>query len=127
MPPRGAAQAQRVKEAVRQFWSRTRCGSWDATAPEGTREYYDQIERRRYELEPFIHGYAEVGSTADQEVLEVGVGLGPDHVQFARAGAHLPGGDLTQPGVDLVRQRLDLSGLSPRPPGAAAAHPSFPP
>ena len=52
------AQAQPVKEAVRQFWSRTPCGSWDATAPEGTPEYFEQVERRRYELEPFIHRYA---------------------------------------------------------------------
>jgi ubiquinone/menaquinone biosynthesis C-methylase UbiE len=112
MTPTGAAQAQPVKEAVRQFWSRTPCGSWDATAPEGTREYYDQVERRRYELEPFIHGYAEFASTRDQEVLEIGVGLGTDHIQFARAGAHLSGVDLTQRGVDLVRRRLDLEGLS---------------
>ena len=101
-----------AKQEVHGFWSRTPCGSWDATAPEGTREYYDQIEARRYELEPFIHDYAEFGSTRGQKVLEIGVGTGTDHVQFARAGAELHGVDLTEKSVELVARRLEHEGLS---------------
>lgn len=104
-------QAEQTKGAVRSFWERTPCGSWDASAPEGTREYFDQIERRRYELEPFIHRYARFGETRGQRVLEIGVGLGSDHVQFARAGAELTGVDLTVRGVELVGRRLALEGL----------------
>jgi ubiquinone/menaquinone biosynthesis C-methylase UbiE len=104
-------QAEQTKGAVRSFWERTPCGSWDASAPEGTREYFDQIERRRYELEPFIHRFARFGETRAQRVLEIGVGLGTDHVQFARAGADLTGVDLTPKGVELVGRRLALEGL----------------
>ncbi len=104
--------AEQTKDEVRSFWSRTPCGSWDATAPEGTREYYDQIEARRYELEPFIRGYAEFDESTGRSVLEIGVGLGTDHVQFARAGAELYGVDLTDRGIDLVRRRLELEGLA---------------
>jgi ubiquinone/menaquinone biosynthesis C-methylase UbiE len=103
--------ATQTKEEVRRFWSRTPCGSWDATAPEGTPEYYAQIANRRYELEPFIHHFAEFGSTRGQSVLEIGVGLGTDHIQFARAGAELHGIDLTERGIELVRRRLELEGL----------------
>jgi SAM-dependent methyltransferase len=101
-----------TKDQVRSFWSRTPCGSWDATAPEGTREYFDQIETRRYQLEPFIPGLARFDATRGQSVLEIGVGLGTDHVQFARAGADLHGVDLTDRGIELVRQRLELESLS---------------
>jgi SAM-dependent methyltransferase len=104
-------QAERTKGAVRSFWERTPCGSWDATAPEGSREYFDQVERRRYELEPFIPGFAGFESAKDRDVLEIGVGLGTDHVRFARAGARLVGVDLTEKGIDLVRRRLSLEGL----------------
>jgi SAM-dependent methyltransferase len=103
---------EQVKDEVRSFWDRTPCGSWDATAPEGTREYFEQIEARRYELEPFIPAYADFESTAGLEVLEIGVGVGTDHVRFARAGAVLHGVDLTEHGVDLVRTRLGLEGLA---------------
>ena len=40
------------------------------------------------------------------------MGLGTDHVQFARAGADLHGIDLTERGVELVRRRLELEDLS---------------
>ena len=103
--------ATTTKEQVYGFWSRTPCGSWDATAPEGTKEYYDQIEARRYELEPFIKHYADFESTKGRSVLEIGVGVGTDHVQFARAGADLHGIDLTQKSIELVQRRLELEGL----------------
>lgn len=105
-----AGQAE-TKEEVRRFWNRTPCGSWDATAPEGSREYYDQVEARRYELEPFIKDLAGFDATRGQKVLEIGVGLGTDHVQFARAGADLHGVDLTEKGIELVGRRLELEGL----------------
>jgi ubiquinone/menaquinone biosynthesis C-methylase UbiE len=101
-----------TKDQVRSFWNRTPCGSWDATAPEGTPEYFAQIEARRYELEPFIGRFAQFRTTSGQSVLEIGVGLGTDHVQFARAGASMHGVDLTDKGVDLVGRRLALEGLS---------------
>lgn len=111
----GGAPSTRVEEAkreVRRYWEAEPCGSSDATAPEGTSEYYRQIERRRYELEPFIPRFARFESTAGQKVLEIGVGMGSDHVQFARAGAQLQGIDLTERGVELVRRRLVLEDLS---------------
>ena len=114
-----------TKQDVRSFWSRTPCGSWDASAPEGTSEYFGQIERRRYELEPFIHRFAAFGHAARQSVLEIGVGLGTDHVQFARAGAHLHGVDLTERGVELVRRRLELEGLQSELRVADAEHLPF--
>ncbi len=100
-----------VKSQVRSFWNRTPCGSWDATAPEGTREYYEQIEARRYELEPFIRRYADFESTRGLSVLEIGVGLGTDHAQFARAGAELNGVDLTERSIELTAARFRLEGL----------------
>jgi len=99
-------QTRAIKSEVRRFWETTPCGSGSATAPEGTRAYYTQVERHRYETEPFIHRFAEFGSTQDLQVLEIGVGLGTDHLQFARAGARLHGIDLTERGVELVRARL---------------------
>jgi ubiquinone/menaquinone biosynthesis C-methylase UbiE len=112
LPPRmPATQTEEQKGAVRRFWERTPCGSWDASAPEGTREYFDQIEQRRYELEPFIHRLARFDETRGKRVLEIGVGLGTDHVQFARAGAQLTGVDLTDKGIELVARRLELEDL----------------
>jgi ubiquinone/menaquinone biosynthesis C-methylase UbiE len=108
----GGSVAEELKREVRRYWEAEPCGTTAASAPEGTEEYYSQIERRRYELEPFIHRFAQFESTAGQNVLEIGVGAGTDHVQFARAGAELHGIDLTEHGVELVRRRLALEDLS---------------
>ena len=102
---------EETKRRVRKFWEDEPCGSVHGEAPEGTREYFDQIERRRSELEPFIPEFADFDGASGKALLEIGVGLGTDFVRFARAGANVTGIDLTEHGVQLVRKRLALEGL----------------
>jgi SAM-dependent methyltransferase len=105
-------KSSNLKQRVRQFWDDTPCGSKHAEAPEGTRLFFEQVERSRYELEPFIQAYADFESARGETVLEVGVGLGTDIVRFARAGALVTGIDFSERSVELTRQRLALEGLS---------------
>jgi SAM-dependent methyltransferase len=100
-----------TKEAVRGYWEAHPCGAKLADAERDSPEFFAEVERTRFELEPFIHDFAEFPRWAGRDVLEVGVGLGTDFVQFARAGANLVGIDLTEAAVQLVRRRLDLEGL----------------
>ncbi len=100
-----------TKGRVQDFWEGEPCGSVHADAPEGTREYFDQVEQRRNELEPFIPRFAEFESSRGKRLLEIGVGLGTDFIRFARAGAQVTGVDLTEHAVELVRRRLALEGL----------------
>lgn len=101
-----------LKKQVKEFWEREPCGSGAAQATRFTREYFDEIEENRYRLEPFIHRFAQFSRQRGKKVLEVGVGAGTDHLQFARAGAHLSGIDITDVAVDMVTKRLALEGLS---------------
>ena len=96
---------------MRSFWESEPCGWAHGDAPEGTKEFFDQIERRRDELEPYIARFADFAGSRDKRVLEIGVGLGTDFVRFARAGAIATGVDLTERGVELVRRRVELEGL----------------
>jgi ubiquinone/menaquinone biosynthesis C-methylase UbiE len=109
-PPAPAAVDQ--KRRVRSFWEHEPCGVVHAEAPEGTREFYDQIEQRRSELEPFIERFADFEGARGKRLLEIGVGAGTDFVRFARAGAIATGVDLTEHAVALVRERLALEGLT---------------
>ena len=99
------------KQEVRSFWEAEPCGVEHAEAPEGTREFYDQIEARRNELEPFIGRFARFEEQRGKRMLEIGVGAGTDFIRFARAGAIATGVDLTEHAVQLVRRRLELEGL----------------
>jgi SAM-dependent methyltransferase len=104
--------SEQLKERVRAFWEEEPCGTKTASAQPGTREFFEQVERRRYELEPFIPAFAEFERWRARDVLEVGVGLGTDFVRFVRAGARATGVDLTEAAVEAVRQRLAFEGLS---------------
>jgi SAM-dependent methyltransferase len=100
-----------AKGRIRAYWERTPCGSKHASAPEGEPEYFAQVEKRRYELEPFIPKFADFEGSRGKSVLEIGVGLGTDFVRFARAGARVTGVDLTKRSIELVTRRLALEGL----------------
>jgi SAM-dependent methyltransferase len=99
------------KLSVRSFWERGPCGSEHAVAPEGTAEFYAEVERSRAELDPHIPAFADFDGARGERLLEIGVGLGSDFIRFARAGARATGVDLTEHAVGLVRRRLELESL----------------
>lgn len=103
--------SETLKERVRTYWQAEPCGTSTTDAAPGTAAFYADVERQRYELEPFIPGFADFDRWRGERVLEVGVGLGTDFVQFVRAGAEATGVDLTEASVDAVRERLALEGL----------------
>lgn len=105
-------EADTPKAEVRDFWQHRPCGSKHADAPEGTPEFYAEVEGARERLEPFIATYADFTSTRGKEVLEIGVGLGTDLTRFARAGARVTGVDLTERAIENTRRRLELAGVA---------------
>src|SRR4051812_42278438 len=70
---------------VRDFWNARPCNIRHSPRPVGTREYFDDVERRKYFVEPHIPGFADFSAWKGRRVLEIGCGLGTDTVSFARA------------------------------------------
>lgn len=100
-----------LKESVRDFWNEKACGEVYAA---GTilREQLENQARARYALEPIIHVFADFPSGAGKEVLEIGVGMGADHLEWAKGRPRfLTGIDLTDRAVRFTADRLDLYGL----------------
>ncbi len=108
--PQAQSEAASVKEGVRAFWNEASCGEALYLSGQNADDYNRQADVR-YQLEPYIKDFANFGSTAGKRVLEIGVGLGADHEQFARAGARLSGVDLTDRAISNTRQRLNIFGL----------------
>jgi ubiquinone/menaquinone biosynthesis C-methylase UbiE len=101
-----------LKSQVRDFWNENPCGAKFTSDVEfGSREFFDRVEAHRYETEWHIRDVAQFDQWRGQDVLEIGCGLGTDAVQFARAGAHYTGVDLTPRAVEIVRGRFALYGL----------------
>lgn len=98
-------------EDVKQYWEEGSCGE-HLYLTGSDAEDYDRQAAERYRIEPCIPEFAEFGDYAGKKVLEIGVGLGADHQQFAQAGADLTGVDLTQRAIDHVQRRFAGHGLS---------------
>jgi SAM-dependent methyltransferase len=101
-------------DAVRAFWNTRPCNIRHSAKEVGTREYFDEVEHRKYFVEPHIPGFADFPRWKDKRVLEIGCGIGTDTVNFARAGAQVTSIDLSERSADLARRRLDVYGLSDR-------------
>lgn len=103
-----------MNSEVRKYWEAQPCGTGDAVTLEAaahTKEWYERIEEHRYRLEPYIHAVAQFSRYHGKQVLEIGVGAGTDHLQWARAGAVCAGVDLTDAAITITRERLALYGL----------------
>lgn len=103
-----------LTEQVRDYWERQPCGSEDPIVGDAaplSAAWFQRIEAHRYRVEPLIHAVAQFTRYRGQRVLEVGVGAGTDHLQWARAGAECYGIDLTEAAVETTRQHLALYGL----------------
>ena len=97
--------------AVREYWDRRPCNIRHSTQPVGSREYFDEVEARKYFVEPHIPAFAEFARWRGKRVLEVGCGIGTDTVSFARNGAWVTSVDLSEKSLEIARQRVKVYGL----------------
>jgi ubiquinone/menaquinone biosynthesis C-methylase UbiE len=99
------------KQSVRDFWNAAPCGTAGVQKRDDLRAFLQEIERRRYELEPFIAQYADFDRWKGRRTLEVGCGTGTDLLQFLRAGAVAQAIDLSSQSAALARARLRFAGF----------------
>ena len=79
------------KEEVRDFWNAAPCG----TRYLEEKDDFAAHARARYELEPFIFDFADFHRARDLKILEIGVGMGADYLEWLKAGADAVGVDLS--------------------------------
>src|SRR3954447_24379727 len=99
---------------VREYWNSRPCNIRHSPKPVGTREYFDEVEARKYMVEFHIPGFADFASWKGKKVLEIGCGIGTDTMNFARAGAQVTAVDLTERSLEVARQRAKVFQLEDR-------------
>lgn len=93
---------------VRAFWNRRPCNIRHSPKPVGSREYFDEVEKRKYFVEPHIPRLAEFKRWEGKQVLEIGCGIGTDTINFARAGAFITAIDVSEESLKLAKKRAEL-------------------
>src|SRR6185437_11877628 len=96
------------KARVQEFWDAASCGEVYASGATD-RERYESQANARYSLEPYIADFARFATGCGRDVLEVGVGMGADHADWARCDPRtLTGIDLTPRAIGHTKTRLTI-------------------
>ncbi|MBA4319680.1 MAG: class I SAM-dependent methyltransferase [Flavobacterium sp.] len=98
-------------EKVKKYWDERPCNIRHSQSKIGTRQYFNEVERRKYFVEPHIPRFAEFEKWRGKKVLEIGCGIGTDTINFARSGAQVTATDISEKSLDLMRQRARVFGL----------------
>jgi ubiquinone/menaquinone biosynthesis C-methylase UbiE len=110
------------KEEVSDFWNADPCGTRYLAGEDG----FEKHARERYRLEPHIFDFAQFQTARGLRVLEIGVGMGADYLEWLRAGAVVTGIDISATSLERARQRCMEEGFKPDLRVGDAEHPPFP-
>src|SRR5262245_18557052 len=101
------------KDEAQKQWDQDPCGSHyvEKAAPD-TLEWFLEAERYRYgTYAPWMFEVMEFSRHRGEHILEIGAGMGTDHVQFAAHGGVMYDLDLSSGHLNLAQRNLELRGL----------------
>ena len=96
---------------VKEYWDTRPCNIRHSRLEVGTKDYFDEVETRKYLVEPHILNFADFEKYKGKKVLEIGCGIGTDAVNFARAGASYTGVEISTETLKLAKLRFSIYGL----------------
>jgi nucleotide sugar dehydrogenase len=97
---------------VYNFWNERPCNIRHSNKEIGTKEYFEEVSKRKYIVEPHIIDFAYFKQYYGKDVLEVGCGIGTAAQSFIENGANYTGIDLSDRSIEIAKQRLNIFNLN---------------
>ena len=98
-----------LKARVQSYWDTDPCGSRYLQNADD----FEIHARVRYALEPHIPQFAGFSEAREKRVLEIGVGMGADYLEWLKAGAKATGIDFSSVSLEKARRRCQFAGYEP--------------
>jgi SAM-dependent methyltransferase len=97
---------------VKNFWNSRPCNVRHSSKEIGSKEYFDEVEKKKFFVEPHIKSFSQFNLWNGKKVLEIGCGLATAGINFARYGADYTGIELSKESLDLAKKRFEVYGLN---------------
>lgn len=97
-----------TNKIVEEFWNKQPCNIKHSNKPLLTKEYFDEVETKKYFVEPHIPLFAEFQKWNGKNVLELGCGIGTDSINFYRNGANLTVVDISSESLNICKERFKV-------------------
>jgi ubiquinone/menaquinone biosynthesis C-methylase UbiE len=99
-------------DIVKEYWNRQPCNINHSKKPVNTKEYFDEVTKKRYFVEKHIIPFMELDTLHNKRVLEIGCGIGTDAFMLASYCKEYIGIDLTENAIQIVKERFKLYNLN---------------
>jgi 2-polyprenyl-3-methyl-5-hydroxy-6-metoxy-1,4-benzoquinol methylase len=93
-------------DLIKDYWNNRPCNINHSKKTLGSLEYFNEVDKKRYFVEPHILKFADFKNQNNKKVLELGCGIGTDSIRFAQAGAILTAVDLSDKSIEITKQRF---------------------
>jgi len=100
-----------IIDSVYTFWNDRPCNIKHSSKEIGTKEYFEEVTKRKYLVESHILPFANFPAYKDKLVLEVGCGIGTAAQSFIENGAIYTGVDLSDKSIEIAKQRFNVFNL----------------
>ena len=95
-------------EEVKKFWNDRPCNVKHSSKDIGTKEYFNEVEKKKFFVEPHILKFTYFPSCEGKKVLEIGCGLATVGANFAFHGADYTGVELSEESLELAKKRFKV-------------------
>lgn len=95
-------------ENVKKFWDDRPCNIMHSKKEIGTKEYFDEVEKKKFFVEPHILEFTKFENWKNKNVLEIGCGIGTIGINFAKNDAKYTGVELSSSSLELSKKRFNV-------------------